>query len=181
MKSRGAPNLVHVIASPSTMMAPCLTQTVKMSGISTKTAERTESLGTFATLRFSGDLLEPDRVTAILGVEPTTAYRKGEIYRRKRGDGAHGRTGVWYLSTQRDLDSRVLADHLRYLVGVVCPAGRPDHISALRELMERDGVEADVSCFWHGRAGAKAPVVPGFARDVFGRLGARIETDFDTD
>src|SRR5437879_1735146 len=106
-----------------------------MSEISTKTAERSETLSTFATLRFSGDQLDPARVTAILGVEPTTAYRKGEVYRRNSGHEVRGRTGVWYLSTRRSVHSNDLADHFRRLVAVICPEGRADHIAALRELM----------------------------------------------
>jgi len=156
-------------------------RTASMSEISTKTVERTETLSAFATLRFSGDRLEPDRINAILGVEPTTAYRKGAVYRRSRGHEVRGRTGVWLLSTRRCVPGNDLADHFRHLVAVVCPEGRADHIAALRDLMAREGVEADVSCFWHGSARARAPEIPAFARDVFARLGATIETDFDTD
>jgi len=132
-------------------------------------------------LRFSGDRLEPDRVTGILGIQPTTAYRKGDVYRQSRGHEVRGRTGVWYLSTRRCVDSNQLADHLRHLTAVVSPEGRADHILALRDLMARDGLEADVSCFWYGGAGAHSPEIPAFARDVFARLGAAIELDFDTD
>ncbi len=152
-----------------------------MSETSTKTVEGTETLSAFATLRFSSDRLEPDRITAILGVEPTTAYRKGEIYRRSRGHEVRGRTGVWLLSTRRTVQGNQLADHFRHLVAALCPAGQANHITALRDLMARDGLKADVSCFWHGSAGAHSPEIPAFARDVFARLGATIETDFDTD
>jgi hypothetical protein len=43
------------------------------------------------------------------------------------------------------------------------------------------GLKAHVSCFWHGKAGAHAPELPTSAIDVFKRLPAEIETDFDTD
>jgi hypothetical protein len=172
---------VRRIALPSTMTVRWWTRTANMSEISTKTVDQTETLSAFATLRFSGDRLEPDRITAILGVEPTTAYRKGDVYRRSRGHEVRGRTGVWYVSTRRCVHSNDLADHFRHLVAVVCPEGRADHIAALRDLMARDGVEADVSCFWYGSAGALSPEIPAFARDIFTRLGATIETDFDTD
>ena len=98
-----------------------------------------------------------------------------------RGHEVRGRTGVWYLSTRCCVRSNELADHFRYLIAVVCPEGRDDHIAALRDLMARDGLEADVSCFWYGSAGARSPQIPAFARDVFARLPATIETDFDTD
>jgi hypothetical protein len=152
-----------------------------MSETSTKTVDRTETLSTFATLRVSGDRLDPARVTAILGVAPTLSYRKGEAYRGGRGHVARGRTGVWYVSTREDVDSNELTDHLRYLVAILSPTVASDHIAALRQLLEQDGLEADVSCFWHGRAGAEKPLVARFAADAFARLGASLETDFDTD
>jgi hypothetical protein len=154
---------------------------VKMSETSTKTVDRTETLSTFATLRISGDRLDPARVTAILGVPPTLSYRKGEAYRGSRGPAARGRTGVWYISTRGDVDSSELTDHLRYLVAMLSPTVGSDHLTALRQLLEQDGLEADVSCFWHGREGAQEPVIPRFAVDTFARLGASLETDFDTD
>jgi hypothetical protein len=163
------------------MMERCLTQTVSMSETSTKTAAKTETLSTFATLNFSGDALEPQKVTDILGVEPTNGYRKGEVYLRSRGREAHGRTGLWHLRTMRCVNSTNLADYLRYIVGVLCPEGGPDHLAALRDLMRRYDLEADVSCFWYGSAGARPPPIPTAVKEVFDRLGATIETDFATD
>jgi len=42
-------------------------------------------------------------------------------------------------------------------------------------------LEADVSCFWHGERGAKPPMIADDIRGAFARIGAQIETDFDTD
>jgi hypothetical protein len=152
-----------------------------MSEAFTKIAAKAEALSTFATLNFAGDTLEPELVTEILGVQPTTGYRKGEVYRHNRGREAHGRTGLWHLSTLRLVESDELADHLNHLVEILCPKGRADHIDALRDLMTRCSLEADVRCFWYGRAGASPPAIPTATKEVFGRLGARIETDFHTD
>ncbi len=153
-----------------------------MSEISTRTAGQTETLSTFATLRFSGDGLEPERVTAIIGTTPTLSYRKGETYfTGPSGQTATGRTGVWYLSTRRVVSSDQLADHLDHLVMLITPRTGPDHVPALRELIARDGLEADISCFWHGTVGAMPPNIPAGIRKAIERLGATIETDFDTD
>jgi hypothetical protein len=81
----------------------------------------------------------------------------------------------------RLVDSNELADHLRYIIDILCPEGRLDRINALRELMVQCGLEADVSCFWYGNAGVRHPAIPAFAKKVFDRLGATIETDFQTD
>jgi hypothetical protein len=48
----------------------------------------------FASLRFKGDRLEPERVSEILHAIPTTAYHKGEVYKRSRGHEACGRTAI---------------------------------------------------------------------------------------
>src|SRR5271154_4379326 len=153
-----------------------------MSEISTRIAGQTEALSTFATVRFSGDRLEPESVTAIVGTTPTLSYRKGETYRTgPSGQKAKGRTGVWYLSTRRIVTSQQLADHLDHIVNVISPSTGPDHVPALQDLMAKYGIEADISCFWYGEHGATAPLIPEEIRAAFARLGATIELDFDTD
>jgi hypothetical protein len=105
----------------------------------------------FATLRFSGDRLDPDRITAILGVEPRRAYRKGERYLAgPRAGYVTGRTGVWVLATDSVVNSAKLSRHLEYLVGLIHGPEREERLRQLHELMSRDGVKADVSCFWRG-------------------------------
>jgi hypothetical protein len=47
--------------------------------------------------------------------------------------------------------------------------------------MATDGLKADVSFFWHGRAGEPAPSIPAQAIQILRTLPATIETDFDTD
>ena len=54
-------------------------------------------------------------------------------------------------------------------------------IDRLRTLMRDDGLEADISCFWYGEKGAKPPQIPEEIRAGFARIGATIETDFDSD
>lgn len=74
----------------------------------------------FATLRFTGDRLDPDRITAILGVQPTKAYRRGESYLAgPRAGYATGRTGVWVLATDSVVDSAELDRHLEHLVDLI--------------------------------------------------------------
>ena len=157
--------------------------TASMSAISARTTDTREGLPrAFATLRFSGDRLDPDGLTHLLGTRPTLAYRKGEAYRRDpSGRVARGRTGVWYLSTRKAVRGSELSAHLRYLVGLITPAGDPGRLNCLRDLILNNGLEADVSCFWHGAAKAGYPSIPRFATEFFAKLPARIETDFATD
>jgi len=139
------------------------------------------TLTTYAALRFMGDKLEPSRITELLGAQPTTVYRKGEVYKRVRGREVRGRTGLWRLSTKGRVNSPDLHEHLNYLLGVLFPPSDRELVESLRALMREDGLQADVSCFWHGERGAQAPLVPEGVRTAFARVSAQIETDFATD
>ncbi len=137
----------------------------------------------FATLRFSGDRLDPDRITAILGVQPTKAYRKGERYLAgPRAGYVTGRTGVWILASDGAIDGAELDPHLEHLVDLIFAGpDREERLKQLHELMSRDGVKADVSCFWRGRPGTRPPLVPAKVISRLNQLPAEIETDFDVD
>ena len=67
----------------------------------------------FVTLRFAGDDLDPADISAILPVKPTRAHRKGEeFFAGERAGRLRGRTGIWFLATDKLIDSDDLADHL---------------------------------------------------------------------
>lgn len=152
-----------------------------MSGSATSTTKsETRTLQAFAGLRFMGDRLDPDKLTAILGVAPTTAYRKGEVYKRSRGHEVRGRTGLWLLSSKGLAPVSNLNSHLRYLLTFIFPGGCHDKLGMLRELMRDEQLKADVGCFWYGKSGAAFPVIPDELRLAFARLPAKIETDFYT-
>ena len=139
------------------------------------------TVNAFADLRFAGDKLEPARISTLLGIEPTTAYRKGEVYKRSRGHEVVGRTGIWLLSSEGYVQSADLVDHLAYLREVIFPAAGANLVAPIKMLVRDDDLEADVSCFWYGEHGASPPVIPEEIRAAFARIGATIELDFDTD
>src|ERR1700676_3755623 len=122
-----------------------------MSGLATRA---------YASLRFIGDRLQPERISAILGAEPTTAYRRGEVFKKSRGHEVRGRTGLWLLSTRGHIDSTDLEVHLAYLLGVLFPGGDKTVAKSLRALMAEERLEADVGCFWCCEQGAKPPEIP---------------------
>jgi hypothetical protein len=86
------------------------------------------------------------------------------------------------LATDGAIDSAELDPHLEYLVDpIFVEPDQAERLKQLHELMSRDGVKADVSCFWRGRPDTRPPLVP---TDVIGRLNqlpAEIETDFEVD
>jgi hypothetical protein len=66
---------------------------------------------TAATLRFFGDDLDPDEISARLGAIPTVGVRKGGTWTTDRGVSKPARTGSWRLEMARrqpgDLDGLV--------------------------------------------------------------------------
>ena len=137
---------------------------------------------TYATLRFAGDGLDPEHISAILPVMPKRAHRKGQVFSAgPRAGNLTGRTGIWYFDT-REMPSHDLTDHLRAIVGLLYPEpGNSDRMNRLREVMAREQAQAHVSCFWYGRHGADPPLVPQDIRAALARLPADIETDFATE
>src|SRR5437870_7256895 len=109
----------------------------------TRSTEALPRTTVFATLRFSGDRLDPDRITAILGVQPTKAYRKGErCFAGPRAGHVTGRTGVWVLATDSVVEGAELDRHLEHLVELIFRGpDRAKRLKQLHELMSRDGVE----------------------------------------
>jgi hypothetical protein len=89
----------------------------------------------FVTLRFVGDDLDPDEISALLPVKPTRAHRKGEEFFAGPSVGnLRGRTGIWFLATDKLVPGDDLQDHLAFVrellsPGRVIPVGSP--ISAI--------------------------------------------------
>ena len=146
-----------------------------------KSTEAISSNMAFATFRFTGDRLDPDRITAILGVEPAKAYRKEESYLTgPRAGYVTGRTGVWVLATDGLVGGAELDRHLEHLIDLIFRGPNRDQLlKELHQVMSRDGVKADVSCFWRGGPGTRPPAVPEDAVRKLRQLPAEIETDFE--
>ena len=91
----------------------------------------------FATLRFAGDALDPDEISNVVKARPTKAHRKGEIYRPSpRSPEVTGKTGIWYFSTRRKIQSNDLSDHLNILERLISPFGdRDGRLKELRDIM----------------------------------------------
>ena len=58
-----------------------------------------------------GDSLDPDEVSALLGIEPTLSYRKGDTRLTRHGKEVVHRAGLWSLDVQdktpEDLNSQI--------------------------------------------------------------------------
>src|SRR6266481_3210558 len=127
----------------------------------TKTDAQTDRKA-FVTLRFTGGDLDPREISAILPVEPTRAHRKGEEFFAGKHTGyLRGRTGIWFLATDKLVPSDDLGDHLRFVHTLLYPQPTDDsRITKLREIMGRAHSRAHLTCFWHGDPGEAAPQIP---------------------
>ncbi len=152
----------------------------KFLATSTMKTEAAADRKAFATLRFAGDALSPDDISAILPIEPTRAHRKGEEFFAGPHAGYRtGRAGVWFLATDRIVASDDLCDHLRFLQQLLRPAPDDDsRITKLRAVLQDDHARAHITCFWRGDPGEKAPQIPPRFKSAIEPLSADIETDF---
>src|ERR1700688_4248845 len=108
------------------------------------TKSKAGALSIFASLSFAGDRLNTGGNRRLLGGEPTTAHRKGQVYKRTHGHEVVGRTGLWLLSSRGHVKSGELNDHLAYLTAVIFPNAGDDLVEPIRTLMRDEGLEADV-------------------------------------
>jgi len=144
-----------------------------------KTEARTDRKA-FVTLRFAGDDLDPQEISAILPVAPTRAHRKGEAFVAGQHAGKlRGRTGIWFLATDKLVRSDDLGDHLDFVRDLLYP--KPSDVSRimkLRDILERAHSRAHITCFWRGDPGETAPQIPAGFKSAIKRLAADIEMDF---
>jgi hypothetical protein len=145
----------------------------------TKTDPKSDSKA-FVTLRFAGNELDPREISAILPVEPTRAHRKGEEFFAGPNAGTlRGRTGMWFLATDKLVDSDDLADHLAFVQRLLYSAANDSRrIGKLREVLDRTHSRAHVTCFWRGDPSETAPEIPDRFKAVVEQLAADIETDY---
>jgi hypothetical protein len=135
----------------------------------------------FVTLRFAGDDLDPDEISAILPVAPTRAHRKGEGFFVGPHVGLlRGRTGIWFLTTDKLVPSDNLDDHFAFLQKLLYPkTGDHSRIAKLREILVRTHCRAHITCFWRGDTGDEAaPKIPATFKSAIEPFAADIEADF---
>jgi hypothetical protein len=106
----------------------------------------------FVILRFAGDDLNPEEISAILPVEPTRAHRKGEEFAAGTDAGKlRSRTGMWFLATDKLVPGDHLEDHLGFVQKLLYPApGDDSRVTQLRTILKRSHVRAYITCFWRG-------------------------------
>ena len=143
----------------------------------TEDADRGKS---FVTLRFTGDDLDPAEISRVLPVEPTRAHCKGEeFFAGPRAGYLRGRTGMWFLATDKLVPGDDLSEHLAFLQNLLVRQPDADHrVSKLQDILKRTHSAAHITCFWRGNPGETPPHIPDRFKSVIAPLAADIETDF---
>ena len=93
---------------------------------------------TYATLRLYSNDIDHAEITALLGVEPTDAFSKGQRF----DDGSLRKFNGWFLSSEASVDSKDSRRHIDWILSLV-----KDRSAELIDLQARS-VEMDISCFW---------------------------------
>jgi hypothetical protein len=132
----------------------------------TSTTNSDNTIGTFATLRFAGDGLEPEEISRVVKESPTLADKKGQSYRPgPRSPKITGKTGVWYFSTKRKVQSNDLADHLNALERLIAPFGDEDSRTPATMMVKP-------RCCWvRPNTSQRRGILPGRSISSFSRRG----------
>jgi hypothetical protein len=91
----------------------------------------------WCSFRVSGDISDPDRISALLGVKPTYTHRKGE--RRSKFTEPYP-NDMWGYRVSGD-DEETLDDLLRQIGGVFL-----EKAEQIKSLIADDGLKVDVFC-----------------------------------
>jgi hypothetical protein len=112
-------------------------------------SDRQVAIMTWAFLRLEHDTAEPQEVTALLGVAPTSSVRRGQV--PVTGAGGPFPWNVWVLSSEHSVVSKDSLAHIQWLLASV-----GSHGPELGRLRER-GYRMKIHCVWAGRGGYGGP------------------------
>lgn len=127
-----------------------------------------------ALMMFSGEALDPESISSLLDLNPSSSNRKGDPMARPRPDRPTplARKGVLSFSTHRSVVSNDINDHLRYLLGATLPVSQQ-----LKARLDRDHLDWEIVLFivdppadW--RALVEKPIA-----DTLGKLGIELILD----
>lgn len=89
-----------------------------------------------ATLRISGENLDPDEISALLGCAPTTSQRKGDVRTSKTtGQSRTLKSGAWFMDAS-DREPENLDGQIAELLGKLTPS-----MDAWHSIAERYAVD----------------------------------------
>lgn len=128
------------------------------------------------TLRITGAKIDPEYISQVLKVQPSSARRTGDVRRLNSGKEITQRCGMWALSTRDSLDSTVLDDHIQFIAQTL-----GDAIVAVVGLQDVERAWLDICVVESDIGQNNGAVVVGLAEKsigLLGKLGVPIEVTF---
>lgn len=127
---------------------------------------------TDATLRFVGADLDPDEVTAAVGMAPDVGHKRGEVRVAVRGREYKFPRGIWYITTE-DWPSRNLEAHVVRLL---------DRVEGVRERLAsysraNPDVRFEIMCHWVSASGHGGPSLSPETLARIAAMGATLDFD----
>jgi hypothetical protein len=108
---------------------------------------------TYATLRIYSNSIDPDEITLLLGINPTSIQRCGELVQSSRKTNTAHKLNGWFLTSDGALESRDIRQHLNWLLDQLASKE-----AAIRSL-QLENCRMDISCYWLARDGHGGPTI----------------------
>ena len=124
----------------------------------TTSIRQPESALAYASCYMYSDSLDPPFWTRYFGVEPDSAFMKGQRFKTPSGRMSRmpGRTGVWRYSSRDRLHADDIDPHISFLISSLA-LPRPE----LPALLRSKDVRMVISCFWYHELGELHQAVVG--------------------
>lgn len=106
---------------------------------------------TYATLRIYSDTVPPEAMTAKLGVQPDSTMTKGFAHELPSGRVREATVSGWFLSSEGQVASKDMRDHLDWLLDQLRPA------AAGLSVLQAEEVRMEVWCRWDSASGHGGP------------------------
>jgi Domain of unknown function (DUF4279) len=127
---------------------------------------------TCATLRVYPGSVDPDLITARLGITPTQVNKKGASWRTARGHEHTRPLNAWFLASEGDVDSKDVRRHLDWLLARLGPVK-----DQLRELQSMPEMKMSIECVWWSAYGQGGPTL--WPEQMQGMAELGLECGFD--
>jgi len=103
---------------------------------------------TYSTLSIVSDSVEPDEISKILSIAPTSSKVKGEMFKSIKVE-----KNGWYLSSENELSSTNTCDHIDWLFDKL-----KNKEDVVKELQSK-GCRVAIGSFWLSKNGRGGPIL----------------------
>ncbi len=128
---------------------------------------------THASFRLVGDGLQPDLVALHTGLTGDFGAQRNTLRPSRTGRAVRQPTGVWFITSEKRVESTSVERHLAYLLERLEPVK-----GELLAVIEEQRLHADFSCYWVSATGQGGPEVAPETLSRIGAIGASLGFEF---